>query len=115
DTIYINENHPFWAAPETWMKLQNKMGWFSTNDPDHIAIHEIGHALHRRAIGDRYPKLRRDRLIGHYADIVKDEVSGYGLTNEVELVTEMYTAMFFGRKYSDAAMAVYEELGGPRP
>lgn len=74
-------------------------GHFSGFSPDHMAYHELGHALHRRSLGlDQFGQLG-DEFAGNYKPLIKDAVSNYAATNPAELVAEIYAGLRGGRQF----------------
>jgi len=121
ETIYLNERSAYWNDPAA-LVARNRQGpkpWWSSDNPHSVIIHEVGHALHHRALGTAYatdPALRRpSALTRTEKQLIIAEVGEYASTKPVELVAEVYNAMMAGRQFSKAIMDLYAKFGGPLP
>ncbi len=72
-----------------------------------ITLHELGHNLHERSVGDRF---WTDSWTGKVATFA--EISPYAATNKKEFVAEFFCGAMSGATYSDACKNHYRELGG---
>lgn len=96
------------ASPSIWQDskaMKNLMennflsGHLSGFSPDHMAFHELGHALHRKSIGlDAFNQLG-DEFGGNYKPLIQDSVSKYAATNPAELVAEVYAGLRGNRQF----------------
>lgn len=117
-TIRINERQVMWDRPAEEMAQMFANRWFSTGDPEHIIVHEVGHALHHRAVGDDRFKLVRAAKFGRAElALLGGKVSAYGRTSPVEFVAEVFASLVVGRTYPDdgIVMRIYRKYGGPDP
>lgn len=73
-----------------------------------IVLHEMGHNLHERSMGDRF---WTDSWTGKVASFA--EISPYAATNKKEFVAEFFCGAMSGATYSSTCKASYLELGGP--
>lgn len=113
-TIYYIPSSPNWSATPEELASQNAGAYFSATHPDHTIHHEIGHALHDRAIGPTaYHKVGRGTPDDALVKIAYEEVSGYAATSEVEFVAEVYAGMNLDKSYGTGVMDLYHKLGGP--
>ncbi len=73
-------------------------------------IHEIGHNLHERALGDAFWETGSglSQKATHAGD-----VSAYAGNNRKEFVAEVFAGMNVGRKYPKDVMTEYTGYGGP--
>jgi hypothetical protein len=96
------------------MKRSYDSLWFSSKDEDHVITHEIGHALHDKAIGtEAYAKVGRKAMPEARTKYIADQVSQYASSSEVEFVAEVYAGVKAGHSYDDKIMKFYAKLGGP--
>jgi hypothetical protein len=138
-----------WMKPELMAEEMKRMGpgrgsWLSTSDPNHLAVHEIGHGLHHKVLDDMgislpgnrwaYGKIGRElgvdskgyykadpRLVGP----MTYKVSGYAADHPWEFVPEAYAKMIhdmargatrdFSESLSPELNDIYRSLGGPNP
>ena len=117
--VYINQRSPYWNDPAATMSKAGKDGptgpWLSTDRPAHIIIHEVGHAEHHKAVGTtRYQEIRAREFTPEEKAVAR-RVSRYAATKPIEIIPEVYAGLVAGKRYDDEVMALYEELGGPRP
>jgi hypothetical protein len=124
-SLSINIDSPYWRNPVVNQRDLRNTRFNSTGDPFHVVAHETAHKAHYEYLLQKYGndsfwnnKQRRlplDQAIGNkdLARRVRDEVSGYGATNELEAVAEIWTGTYFGITYSDEIMALYKRLDGP--
>jgi hypothetical protein len=113
--ISLNEKSPLWADPGGTMKRLHGAGWFSTDDPDHIIRHEVGHALHDRADPAYYEHLKTRKLTKDQQKRITKHVSAYGATSPLEFVAETYAGLVDGKVYNKRIMDFYLALKGPIP
>jgi SPP1 gp7 family putative phage head morphogenesis protein len=117
DTLAINPRGGLWAnggknAAEITRKHHDQ-GWWSSPDRLHVITHEMGHMLHRKAIGDRFIHMRVNPISEATKAEIGSEVSRYGLTKQVEFVAEVFAGMRAGKVYSETVMKWYRAWGGP--
>ena len=92
--------------------------WFIRNDLAGTMDHEIGHARHHAAIGER---LRSDEMNDpewlpfHERIKVIKATSGYAGSKPSEFVAEVYSALVVGRTFPKWIMDLYDRYEGPRP
>lgn len=112
DEIVINGDHSSWYSPDIYFAADHN-NWFSSRHPQHVIHHEVGHALHARALGrqaftdtlekfDNMPDLTTAR-----------KVSSYASSDKGEFVAEVYAALVAGRPLDDDVRLLYDRLGGP--
>ena len=121
----INIDSPYWRNPVVNQRDLRNTRFNSTDDPFHVLVHETAHKTHYEYMLQKHgndsfwntkqQRLPLDQAIGDkdLARRVRDEVSGYGATNELEAVAEIWTGTYFGVTYSDEIMALYKRLDGP--
>jgi len=115
DTISFNENHRYYDNPKEYMIESYYIGWLSTPTKNHIIVHEIAHGLHKKNIGlKRLTKLRKESIPKELESAIEFEVGKYALTNPMEFVAEVFTAMKQNEKeFSKPLMDLYRKFGGP--
>lgn len=115
--IYINTAARRWQSPDP-AAAQDKGHWFARKDLAGLADHEIGHARHHAAIGDRI-KLKelndRNWLSFDRRLEVVQAVSGYAGMMPNEFVAEVFSALKVGRTFPTWVMDMYRMYGGPMP
>lgn len=113
-TVYINEQHPYWQDPQAFVDKQYAQAWFSQGKDNHAIVHEVGHAVHHKEIGDQnFRKVKEHVMKPTEADLIRKEVSHYGATEPLELIAEVYVAMKNGKTFSPQVMSLYHKYGGP--
>jgi hypothetical protein len=85
-------------------------GLAGKDKPTITCIHEIGHILHERSMGDAFWETGSG-LSGKATN--GSEVSGYAGQNKKEFVAEVFASLILGKKYSDTCMREYAALHGP--
>lgn len=112
NNIYINVGHPYWINPEQNRKKSLKLGLYSTDNEDHIILHEVGHAvLHRKIGSDRFNRLGIEHIKANVDEkIIIKEVGKYACKDALEFFSEVYVGLLSGRKYSNDIMKAYNEL-----
>ena len=78
--------------------------------PTITCIHEIGHILHERSLGDAF--WETGSAVGGKATN-HAEVSGYAGQNKKEFIAEVFAGLILGKHFSAACMQEYQGLGGP--
>lgn len=73
-------------------------------------IHEIGHILHERVMGDLF---WMEEFKGKAPDEVAAKVSFYARNSRKEFAAEVFAGMFTGKRWSPDVMAYYREIRGP--
>jgi hypothetical protein len=113
DEIYVNSNSPNWANIKDLLRAGRLANKASTDDPDHVIIHEIGHYAHRNAVGlDRYLEIRKMRFSPEEVELVTKHVSSYAATQPVEMIAEVFAAKIAGRVMPKAVLDLYRRYGG---
>jgi hypothetical protein len=95
--IHINAAHKFWSNPVAKMKEQGK--YLSSDHPNHVVVHEIGHALYDPP--DNFMALK-------HQDIAREQVSKYAAMNPKEFVSEVYAGRQAGKSYSDEVNTMFK-------
>ena len=81
------------------------------NKPTITCMHEIGHILNERNLGDTF--WEKDSIMTGKAT-TGAEVSGYAAQNKKEFVAEVFAGLMLGRTFSHPCMQEYATLGGPQ-
>jgi hypothetical protein len=116
DAIVFNADYPAWADMRSFMKERKEKDFYSTEHPQHIVRHELGHAAHYRSLSSK----GRDRI--WYAEGLEPEelsiarrVSGRATWNPKEFVAEVFAALWAGVDYDDEVIGLFVHYGGQRP
>lgn len=112
-SIRVNQKSSGWTDPSQHL-ADYRSGFKSTGNPDRVIEHEIGHALHHAAIGDKRFEHMRSLTFGPKEADVAGQVSGYARTSYAEFVAETYTGRLNGKVYSKEVMDLYAKFGGPK-
>lgn len=117
NSVFINDRCSYWQDPAGWMARNNtkQPPWFATSDPDHIIVHEVGHAKHFAANADRYAELKTRKFTAAEKALVAGQVSRYGATEPLEFVAEMYAGLAAKKEYNLQVSLLYLSFGGPLP
>ena len=98
--------------------LRERQSLPSTQNPQHLIRHELGHAAHYRAISSS--PVDRDRI--WYAESLEIEqariaerVSGRAMWNPKEFVAEVYAGLWAKVHYDDEVIALFNSFGGVWP
>jgi hypothetical protein len=118
ERILINETHDYWRDPAGWMLAANRKQppWFSTSEPNHIIVHEVGHAKHHANLGDaQYKLVGTGTFSAAEKAFVAQHVSRYAAQEPAEFVAEMYAGLAAGKSYNAEVTRLYLAYGGPLP
>lgn len=121
---YINHVNAVKSTPSPFLKAEQAKGivgepkQFSTADPHHALVHEIGHLQHHRG-GKGYgdPKGEKAEMMESALRETGHETSGYvkDTRDYNEYVAEMYAGKTLGRTYSPRAEHYFNAFGGTYP
>lgn len=113
--VHFNRDHPAWSDPNA-IKEAHRAGWTSTPHDQHFVHHEIGHALHHRAVGDAgMRKAQAAQLTPEQKALAAGRVSHYAATSPNDFLAETHAGMLGGKTFSKEVMDQYAKLGGPKP
>ncbi len=113
ESVLINERDPHWARAAESAKEAFDKGMMSSPHPDHSIHHEIGHALHHKAIGTKpFHAMVGQKLTEAQAEVAR-KVSWYASTEQAEFVAETFAGMKSGRTYPKEVMDLYAHFKGP--
>lgn len=78
------------------------LGWWSSNHPDSIIHHELGHAMHREGLGlDQYRNSQNlFELPKEHAQYLANNLSRYGASSPKEAVAEIVSALHGNRQFT---------------
>ncbi len=104
--IFINTAANHWGDPVQSMKNSRAKGWLSSDSPDHIIHHEIGHSLYDPP----------DNFFNSHAQLetIEPQVSKYARRNPKEFVAEVHAGMKAGNTYSAEIMQMFKSYARPR-
>lgn len=100
--ISLNENAKFWRDPVGSAQRATNL---SSNLPEHVIHHEIGHAL--------YDAPNNFMTLSHQ-DLARSHVSKYAAMNPKEFVSEVHAGMKAGKSYPDEVMSAFRTYARPR-
>jgi len=108
----INANSGMFPNMPKQAREQRRIGWMSTLDPRHPALHETGHALHQKR---NIKGFEADYVAGPFS-LVAGRVSQYAKSSEAEFVAEVYAGLRAGKLYDHKVMSAYRDaMNGPKP
>jgi hypothetical protein len=103
--IYINAGRKVWTNIDAAMQEGRQRNIFSTGDPRHLVLHEMGELARHQSVGaDRFDPLHGAYLRDEQAfqqlnqERIKALVSNYAGTNHAEFVSELFTGLVLGRE-----------------
>jgi hypothetical protein len=115
--ILINERCKFWYNPKKYMKRLHERGHFCTSRPDHLELHEIGHARHHFVASDAYNEIRQMLWVSSEQRHLAACLSYRASIRPIEFVAEAYVALRLGISLNPELqaklLALYETLKGP--
>lgn len=112
--VTINPAAPYWKDAAENAKRYHETGHFSTDDPHHPVIHEVGHAIHQKGMNvSRRSSLLNHQFHGEQKSQIESEVSRYATTNGLEFVAEVFAGKVAGKTYNETIDRLYSFLGGP--
>ena len=97
----------------------HQSGYTSTNHPDHVFLHELGHVLHdldllHDPILHEQTSAARDFATSATQDCAK-QVSRRAMHSPAEFVAETFAGIVAGKIYPATVQDLYNQLGGPQP
>jgi hypothetical protein len=113
DVIVFNPDHEAWADMGSY--LRERPRFFSTQHPQHIVRHELGHVAHYRSLTPE------ERSLTWHADLDPEQrelarkVSGRATWNAKEFVAEVYASLWANIEYGRDVMTLFERFRGPWP
>jgi hypothetical protein len=117
-TLLINERSRFWNDVKGNMKRLKKQGIFSTGRPEHLELHETGHARHHLSSEERYNEVRSMRWPTGEDQALARQLSARAANSPIEFVSEFYAAKRSGVVLDDELetklLLLYQFLGGPQ-
>ena len=103
--IMLNVMDRYWGRREVEQAQLFKSGTHSSADRDHVALHEIGHALHADFMKDLKWSINDSETARG--------VSRYAGTHPHEFVAEVFAAGIAGRAFDYATRELYTRFNGP--
>jgi SPP1 gp7 family putative phage head morphogenesis protein len=111
ETVFFMLDDNFYDDLPDGMTRVYEAGYMSSPDVDHIAFHEVGHALWNRDSKARAAREGSRRLPVSLGKQVSDRAA----VNISEFIGEVYAGLRAGRTYPKQVLEKYAELGGPTP
>lgn len=116
--IILNGNLPEWKNSDMMAATMRDAGpqgraWMSSDNPDSLMHHELGHAMHREALGlDEFVNspLLNASLLPQDANYLSKKLSGYSAQDPYEAVAETVAALHNNRQFEPSTQGVLEEL-----
>ena len=98
--------------------LHERQSYYSTRHPQHFVRHELGHAMHHRAISSSEEP--RDAIwyvesLDSGQRLLASKVSGRAMWNPKEFVAEVYAGLWARLVYDDDVIALFNDFGGVPP
>jgi hypothetical protein len=116
DMIVFNPEHAAWQDMVAF--LRDRQRFYSTQHPQHLVRHELGHAAHYRAIsaspGDR-DRIWHAEGLGIEQARIAQKVSGRAMWNPKEFVAEVYAGAWAKVHYDAQVVALFNEFRGVWP
>ena len=115
--ILINERCKFWDDPKKHMKRLHDNGHLCTSRPDHLELHEVGHARHHFATGDEYNEIKQTLWISSEERCLAARLSYRASIRPIEFVAEAYVGFRIGvamaPEFHTNLLDLYRFLKGP--
>jgi SPP1 gp7 family putative phage head morphogenesis protein len=111
ETVFLLSDDNFYDDLPNGMMNAFQDGFLSSDNVDHIAFHEVGHAIWNRSDKARAVREGRRRVTASLAEMV----SARAKRNISEFIGEVYAGLRSGRTFPDRVLEKYAELGGPTP
>jgi hypothetical protein len=113
DAILFNADHLAWTDMRGFMKERKEKSFYSTAHPQHIVRHELGHAVHYRALSpeERERIWFTENLEPGELSIAR-RVSGRAIWNPKELGAEVFAGLWGGVDYDDEVIGLFVHCGG---
>jgi hypothetical protein len=126
--IDINATHPGWQNIGATMRRARARNVFSSDDPRHPILHEMGElAMHQSVGADRFDPFHEAyqreeeafRAMGDTGelDAISDAVSDRATDNHSEFIAEVFAALLLGRdelRDNQLVMENFRRFGGDR-
>jgi len=109
EEIVVNPYSATWKDPAGMARKHgpNGTGFYSSDDPGRILVHEYGHYAYR----DASPSVEHLFINDHILrDLVREEVGQYAATNVREFIAEVFTGLNNGRQYSPRILDTYKRF-----
>lgn len=114
ENININNECAYWHSPSAMRQIasdQYKAGFNSSDSPDHMMRHELGHVAHMKVTGGL--KASREHWDADAKGIAAKDISRYAAKNPDEFVAEVFAGHRAGKSYGAEVMALYSKFEGP--
>lgn len=116
DAIVFNVDSPAWSNMRSFMRDGKERGFYSTAHPHHIVRHELGHAIHYRAMTQR----ERERIwfaedLRPGEETIARRVGFRATWSPKEFVAEVFAGLWAGVDYDDEVIALFQGYRGQRP
>jgi hypothetical protein len=123
NTVVLNPDSDYWNAEQRQARLLNDYlsGFYSTDDPYHDVLHELGHARHSQNDHEQYNLANGTPVPSELLDEVARSVSEYACFDCRELVAEVYALLRVHQRrqtvpqLSQELLRYYQDIGGVLP
>jgi hypothetical protein len=95
-SILINDRCRFWHNPKKYMQRLHETEHLCTSRPDHLELHEVGHARHHYVAGDAHNEIRQMLWVSSEQRRLAARLSYRASIRPIEFVAEAYVALRFG-------------------
>jgi len=112
DELVLDDRNRFWKDPVSEALQMHEADWWSTSNPRHPLIHEVGHAAHYKSDPRLYDALRYRRWIPEEAASIAGKVSKYAETHPSEFIAEVFAGLVGGTTYDAQVMEIYSKFRG---
>lgn len=110
--IYLNPQATYWINPAAEVLQEYQANRWSSDHPDHVIWHELGHLMFFRQASTVYwlnPLLTRLEIP------VAAQVSQYATQSLREFIAETFAALLAGRSLPASVLSLYQKHGGLTP
>jgi hypothetical protein len=112
DELVLDERSRFWKDPVGEASRMRDADWWSTSNPRHPLIHEVGHAAHFKSDPRLYDTLKFRRWTPGELTSISGKVSKYAETHPSEFIAEVFAGLVDGATYDAQVMETYKMFRG---
>ena len=109
--MYIQPSDSYWDDAAKSAKKEYEDGYWSSGDPHHAILHELGHNTHYLQAQAQYIGYLTTMLTSSQA-IIAAKVSKYAMESQGEFVAETFVLIIQGKKIDDDVLELYQSLEG---
>lgn len=112
DELVLDERNRFWKDPVSEAARMHDADWWSTSNPRHPLLHEIGHAANFKNDPRLYDTMKYRRWSPDELASIAGKVSKYAETHPSEFIAEVFAGLIDGRTYDAQVIHIYEMFRG---